>query len=154
MCAVCVRNRVSDYFCPIYYPYIKSHNVWQPCLACKTEDFYLNFTPRSHFCTFHATPCKGNIFCMAWIFLKGLATIAILFFILSLSVHTCIVTFIQYNNPFSFAEASLHFHQTSPGCRAEIWTRAWITAGQRTTNWAKLHPSFVCLIYSCTEAEI
>jgi hypothetical protein len=60
MCAVCVRNRVSDYFCPIYYPYIKSHNVWQPCLDCKTEDFYLNFTLRLHLFTFHAAPCEGT----------------------------------------------------------------------------------------------
>jgi hypothetical protein len=53
---------------------------------------------------------------------------------------------VQYSHPSSFAEASLHFlialvlsGENPPwgmGCRAEIWTRACLTAGQRTTNWA------------------
>ncbi len=47
----------------------------------------------------------------------------------------------------TFAEALLHIFiaagsvgGTSLGCRAEIRTRACLTASQRTTNWAALHP--------------
>jgi len=54
----------------------------------------------------------------------------------------------SYNHPLiTFAEALLHIFiaagsvgGTSLGCRAEIRTRACLTASQRTTNWAALHP--------------
>ena len=35
--------------------------------------------------------------------------------------------------------------KTSLGCRAGIRTRAWHKAGQRTTNWAMLHPIWAML---------
>jgi hypothetical protein len=35
--------------------------------------------------------------------------------------------------------------KTSLGCRAGIWTRACHKAGQRTTNWAMLHPIWAML---------
>ena len=60
--------------------------------------------------------------------------------------HTFIITFIQYIHSFPFARL-LSFSsllarsegKTFQGCRAEIWTRACHTVGQRTTNWATLY---------------
>jgi hypothetical protein len=66
-------------------------------------------------------------------------------FILSLSVHTFIVTFIQFNHPTSFTEASSIFFIASslrgknlPGVPSRV-LNSGLTAGQRTTNWATLH---------------
>ncbi len=59
------------------------------------------------------------------------------------------VTIYNSNNHslITFAEVLLHFFiaagsvcGTSLGCRAEIRTRTCLTASQRTTNWAALHP--------------
>ena len=58
----------------------------------------------------------------------------------------------SYNHSLiTFAEALLHIFiaagsvgGTSLGCRDEIRTRACLTASQRTTIWATLHPSVLC----------
>jgi hypothetical protein len=58
----------------------------------------------------------------------------------------------SYNHSLiTVAEALLHVFiaagsvgGTSLGCRAEIRTRACLTASQRTTNWAALHPEIKC----------
>jgi hypothetical protein len=78
--------------------------------------------------------------------MKGLVAAATLFFILSFSISTFIITFTQYIHPSPFAEASLHFFlacclegKTSLGCRAEIRTRACHTAQYQLSY--TLHPN-------------
>ncbi len=45
------------------------------------------------------------------------------------------------NRSGNLIASSLSKKRTSMGCRAENWTRACLTASQRTTNWAMPHPN-------------
>jgi hypothetical protein len=75
------------------------------------------------------------------------------FSFLSFSVHTFLITVIDIHSPRPLSISSLLVRsegKTSLGCQAEIRTRACITAGQRTANWATLHPTEL----RCTLTEL